>query len=185
MRITILGAPMTKKNSPQIISTGPKCTGCGVGACKGCGNRTGRPFLLPSKQSEAWTKNAVGQIASHFIHGGTKPWELPLFTVPVNCRALFFRERAVGDANNFYAALADALEEAKVVENDRLIVSWDGSRMLKDDANPRIEVLLSPVDDAAYSELRRWRPRASQPSLPGLLAAPAPSPLEDDDVPIR
>jgi len=26
------------------------------------------------------------------------------------------------------------------VENDRLIVSWDGSRLLKDRDNPRVEI---------------------------------------------
>ena len=43
-------------------------------------------------------------------------------------------------------ALADALEEAGIVENDRLIVSWDGSRLLKDAATPRIEVMLEAVE---------------------------------------
>jgi Holliday junction resolvase RusA-like endonuclease len=150
VRITIVGAPVTKKNSGQLVSTGAKC--------RACGNRTGRPFMLPSPQSKAWTASAVRQM--HEQHPDASPAG-PIFTIPVNCRALFFRERATGDANNFYAAIADALEAAGVVANDRLIVSWDGSRMLKDAANPRIEILLTPVDDAEYSTLRTWRPRAA------------------------
>jgi uncharacterized protein (DUF2336 family) len=151
MRLVILGDPKTKKNSGQVVHSGDKCPACRRG--------TGRPFVLPSAQNKAWTKVAVEQLRVQI--GRT-----PALIVPVNCRALFYREAKVGDANNFYAALADALEEAGVVANDRLIVSWDGSRLLKDAANPRIEILLSPVVDAEYSVQREWRPRASQEALP-------------------
>ena len=61
-------------------------------------------------------------------------------TVPVNVSAAFYRDKLTGDAVGYYQALADALEEGRIVENDRLIVSWDGSRLLKDAKNPRIEL---------------------------------------------
>ena len=41
--------------------------------------------------------------------------------------------------------VADALEEAGVVLNDSLIASWDGSRLLKDAANPRVEITLEEL----------------------------------------
>lgn len=165
VKLTILGPPVTKKNSGIIMTAGPKCPHCE--------HRTGRSFVLPSPQYQAWEKKAVVQIQRQIAGAAA-------FAVPVNCRALIYRERAVGDANNYYAAVADALEAAKIVTNDRLIVSWDGSRLLKDDANPRVEILLAPVDDATHTVVRRWRPRAEQAALP--LAAP--SPLDDADVPI-
>lgn len=165
MRLTIVGAPRTKKTSSRIIGSGPKCNACG--------KRTGRPFLIPSEENVAWTKDAVRQLREQLAGRAG-------FTVPVNCRILIYRDRAVGDAVNFFQASADALETAKVVENDRLIVSWDGSRLLKDAGNPRVEILLSPVDDSEHAVVRRWRPRGEQSSL----ALPAPSPLDDDDVPI-
>ena len=65
---------------------------------------------------------------------------------PVNCRALIYRDALRGDAVGYYQALADALEEAGIIENDRLVVSWDGSRLLKDADNPRIEVTLEAVE---------------------------------------
>jgi len=68
-------------------------------------------------------------------------FRLPI-TDEVNCRALFYRDALRGDAVGYYQALADALEEAGIVKNDRLIVSWDGSRLLKDADIPRIEVTL-------------------------------------------
>ena len=162
VKLVVFGAPRTKKTSGRIVGSGPKCHACGC--------RTGRPFLLPSEENVAWTKEAVKQMRQQLAGAAA-------LMIPVNCRALFYRERNTGDLVNYEQALADALEEAGIVENDRLIVSWDNSRLLKDAANPRIEILLSPVDDAAYSALRTWRPRAAQAALP----LPAP----DDAAPIR
>ncbi len=165
MRLVILGPPRTKKTSSRIIGSGPKCNACG--------KRTGRPFLLPSEENIAWTKEAVRQLRKQLAG-------VPALTIPVNCRALIFREANRGDAVGYYQAIADALQDGGAVENDRLIVSWDGTRTLKDDANPRVEILLAPVDDAERTVVRRWRPRGEQAALP----LPAPSPLQDDDVPI-
>lgn len=182
MTLTILGAPRTKKTSSRIVGSGPKCTACG--------KRTGRPFLIPSKDNIEWTKDAVRQLRDQTAAMAHAPSckcrscfpsiDRPAPTyidVPVNCRALFYRDRLTGDANNYYASLADALEEAGVVTNDKLIVSWDGSRLRKDAERPRIELELTPVDDAEHTPVRRVRARATQAALP--LAPP------DDDVPIR
>lgn len=98
--------------------------------------------MLPSPQFEAWNKTAQWSL---FVEVKRK---MPRsVTAPVNCAALIYREALTGDAVGYYQALADALEEAGIVENDRLIVSWDGSRLLKDAANPRIEVTLTAVAD--------------------------------------
>lgn len=147
MTFVIYGPPRTKKTSQRIIGSGPKC-----GAC---GKRTGRPFLLPSEENVAWAKVAVAQLRTQLA--GRAPLE-----IPVNCRALIFRDANRGDAVGYYQAIADALEEAGVLTNDRFVVSWDGSRALKDAANPRIEILLAPVVDAEHSVTRAWRPRATR-----------------------
>lgn len=98
--------------------------------------------MLPSKPFEDW--NWAAQL--HLIPARTRGAAIGLpFTSPVNCKAYFYRHALVGDAVGFYQALADAMEEAGIVENDRLIVSWDGSRLLKDAANPRIEVTLETI----------------------------------------
>lgn len=39
-------------------------------------------------------------------------------------------------------ALADVLEKAHVLRNDAQIVAWDGTRMLRDSARPRVAVLI-------------------------------------------
>lgn len=118
LSLTINGAPRTKKNSGRIVK-------CGV-----------FPRLLPSKAFEDWNRDA-----QQLIRMQLPPNWGPLHA-PVNCKALFYRKADIGDACGYYQALADALEEAEVVFNDGLIVSWDGSRMLKDAKNPRIEVLI-------------------------------------------
>lgn len=65
---------------------------------------------------------------------------------PVKVCAMVYRDANRGDLIGYLQAIADALETAGVVENDRLIVSWDGSRMLVDRANPRVEIELVAVD---------------------------------------
>lgn len=146
MKFTILGAPRTKKTSQRIVTS----------------KRTGKPFIIASKQTKGWTKTAVEQLMAQSIgkHTGSiikrkrvggklvETVRPVILTAPVNCRALFYRDRAIGDPVNLYQALADALEEAGVVANDRLIASWDGSRLLVDRAAPRIELELTAAEAA-------------------------------------
>lgn len=119
LHFTIFGAPRTKKNH---------------------GWRTKQGAQMPSHAFAAWNKSAQWDL---MIARRTPLFET--FKEPVNCRALFYRERSTGDAVGYFQALADALQEGRIVEDDRLIVSWDGSRLLKDTANPRIEVTLERV----------------------------------------
>ena len=65
---------------------------------------------------------------------------------PLNCAAIFYRDANRGDANGYYQGLADALEAAGVLANDKWIIQWDGSRLRKDKNRPRIEVTLTAVD---------------------------------------
>ena len=77
-------------------------------------------------------------------------WKQEAITkMPVNMTALIYREKNVGDALNYLEAIADALERAGVVKNDRLIVSFDGSRLLKDADRPRVEVVLTTLETLA------------------------------------
>ena len=64
-----------------------------------------------------------------------------------SCAALFYRQKRIGDANGYYQGLADALEAAGVLADDKWIVQWDGSRLRKDKDRPRIEVTLTAVSD--------------------------------------
>lgn len=119
---TIHGAPRTKKNHGSVIMRGR------------------RKFHIPS---EAWT--IWSRIGAHELGPLVKrcPGAMPIpKAVKVNCRALFFREALNGDAVGYYQGLADLLQYAGVLEDDVSIVSWDGSRLLKDATKPRVEIVL-------------------------------------------
>ncbi len=130
MKLTIVAAPRTKKNSGIITTRGRY------------------PRILPSAAFSAWNRIAQLQLAAvrAAIKNNGYASMLP-YAEPVNVRALFYRERLTGDAVGYYQALGDALQEGLIVENDRLIVSWDGSRMLKDKDNPRIEIEITEAND--------------------------------------
>lgn len=115
----VKGPPRTKKNSSRIVNAGRF------------------KKLLPSEAFVAWNDITQPQLA---VVLRSFP-EMPI-TRDVNMKALFFRQKNSGDAVGFYQALADALEEAGILENDRQVVSWDGSRLLKDAENPRIIVTI-------------------------------------------
>lgn len=119
MRLIIYGAPRTKKNHGSVMV------------------KAGRKVHIPSAPWMAWRDVAVMQI----------PKSATLTDQAYNCRAIFYREANTGDAVGYYQGLADVLEEAGVVSNDRLIVAWDGSRLRKDARNPRVELELTPLTD--------------------------------------
>lgn len=121
MRLVILGAPRTKKNH-------------GSRKMFGCQLKT-----VPSDAWMAWRDSAVLQIAA------TRFQRVPDGR-PLNCSALFYRDANRGDAVGYYQGLADVLEEAGVVSDDRLIAAWDGSRLRKDAKNPRVELILYPLE---------------------------------------
>ena len=123
MALVIFGPPRSKKNSGRIVRAGKRLR------------------LLPSAAQVSWAKSAIFQLRAQ--------WRSAAITKPVSVRAMFFRERNVGDLINFMQAVADALEHAGVVVNDRLIVSWDGSRLSKDAVRPRVELEVELFNEAA------------------------------------
>lgn len=143
IRFTILSAPRTKKNSSVIP-------------------RFGRFRILPSKAHQQWFKAAMKQLpivhaaarADLFRQGCSQ--SLPL-TGDIHVCAQFYRESLTGDLLGYEEALADWLQApvirkgkqvrdgAGIIQDDKQIVSWDGSRMHKDAACPRIECEVTTV----------------------------------------
>jgi Holliday junction resolvase RusA-like endonuclease len=121
LSIILLAPPRTKKNSGQFVSIGR-------------GDKK-RNIILPSKAYREWESLVLGQAKKQ---GGQL-----CIDYPVNARAVFYRERMTGDAVGYYQAIADVLQKAGVLKDDRWIVSWDGSRLDKDPVCPRVEVELT------------------------------------------
>lgn len=117
-RFTLPGPPRTKKNSGTILNVGK------------------RRIIRPSEAWITWRD----QVRAYTI---AKPAFTLGLTLPLNCAAIFYRDRETGDATGYYQGLADILEECGIVENDKHLVSWDGSRLKKDKHHPRVEVTLT------------------------------------------
>lgn len=117
------GAPRTKKNHTRILRV------------------RGRVVVAQSESHDAWANTAILQLRAK-SHG------LPAWIRgPVNLRARIYRERDTGDLGNYLAAICDALQAAGVVTDDREILGFDGSRLLKDAKNPRVDIVLTPLED--------------------------------------
>lgn len=124
LTLTIPGIPRTKKNSGRIVPIG------------------GRHILLPSEAWQTWADAVVPAIKAWATRQRLQP-----ISRPVNCAAVFFRDALRGDAVGFYQGLADVLQHAGIVENDKHIVSWDGSRLRKDASRPRVELELTATEE--------------------------------------
>jgi len=118
--LIVHGVPRTKKNSLRMALN----------------RSTGGRFPIQSKAAKRWEHLAVLQLQMQW-------GDLPALAEPVGVHAVVFRQRDVGDLNNYLAAIADALEHAGVLVNDKYIRNWDGSRLNKDALHPRVELLIT------------------------------------------
>jgi Holliday junction resolvase RusA-like endonuclease len=99
--------------------------------------------VLPSKSSADWETMAVNEMLRIRSSERNK-----YRAHPVRVCALFYLANAIkGDLTGYMQALADAMQTAKVIENDKQIESWDGSRRLLDRANPRVEVTVELFEE--------------------------------------
>jgi Holliday junction resolvase RusA-like endonuclease len=122
-RFVITGKPAVLKNSKVIVT---------------------KPFprLLPSKASKAWTKAALAQLPRQKSIRQPLPVE-----VTVNAAIVTYaHDRRERDLDNSLGGPLDALVSAGVLTTDsnKQVKSLDGSRLLYDKANPRVEITLTP-----------------------------------------
>ena len=129
--------PRTKKNSREHVTKRAKTTG----------NMITVP--IPSKQYREMEAGIVSWVAPRCMRFQDLAWPVQMRTLrlaqPLNCAAIFYREKNIGDAVGYYQALADALEAAGIVSDDKWITQWDGSRLAKDADRSRIEVTLTAL----------------------------------------
>lgn len=123
LRLTILGAPRTKKTSNRILRFG------------------GRTKVVPSAQFLAWQRAAVPQLVARGPGA-------PLPDRPYNLAAVVYRDARRGDLLGYLNGIADVLELAGVVRNDVVFEAFDGSRLALDRARPRVEVTITPLATA-------------------------------------
>lgn len=117
IRLSITGAPITKKNSQRIVRFG-----------------NGRYSIKPSKAFEMYQKSAGVFIPGRFRKSLSGRYN-------VKCVYYMPTKRKV-DLVNLLEATCDILVHYRVLEDDnsKIVVSHDGSRVLYDKNNPRVEI---------------------------------------------
>ena len=119
MTLTIPGNPATKKNSMRIVRCGPY------------------PKIIPSKAFEDYQNAAAPYLM---------PARSRRITGPVNVKCLYYmRTRRKVDLGNLLAATCDILVRYGVLADDcsGIVESHDGSRVLYDKDNPRVEITIT------------------------------------------
>lgn len=127
--ITINTAPISKKNSQQIIRI------------------NGRPCIIPSKQYKAYEKEAVILIRQQ--------WRGEPIGEPVNVAMVFHMPtRRRVDLVNLQEAALDVLVKAGVLADDNcsIVTSMDGSAVAYDKENPRTEIRITEKEESADDE---------------------------------
>ena len=120
--ITIPGCPVSKKNSQQIFKN----------------SKTGQPFITQSKAYKAYEK-----AAGWFL----RPYRIEY---PCNVKAVYFMDsRRRVDLTNLLSATDDILVKYGVLKDDNrnIVAGHDGSRVLYDKQNPRVEITITPIEN--------------------------------------
>ena len=127
--LTVTGRCASKKNSSRIVRAG--------------GKPDGVPFLLPSRTSGVWNREAMRQLRQQYR---AAPLEGPLSAV---YRIIRTTNQWEADLSNYVNAIDDALQAAGVIANDRLIVQLLASKHLERDGVARVEITLAPMAEVA------------------------------------
>lgn len=129
VRIVIQGDPRTKKNSEKIHIN----------------RKTKKPFVTPSDAYKLYESNAAWQI-----------WQQWRNVTPiedrVNVKCLFYMQtRRVVDLPNLLNSVDDILVRFRVLrdDNSRIVAGHDGSRVLYDKDNPRVEIEITEMKENA------------------------------------
>lgn len=124
-KFTIPVHPITKKNNPRIFHTG------------------GRTIVLPSKAYEKFENDCLRIIPSKYRKK---------IDYPVNVKVLYYvKTKRRIDKTNLESAIMDVLVKAGVLADDsaispEIVVSTDGSRVLIDKQNPRVEIEITQLE---------------------------------------
>lgn len=122
-RATLKGAPRTKKNHQQILK-----------------NRSGRPFVAPSKEFLVYQEQCLWQIRT----------PRRAISEAVNVKAVYYMpNRRQVDLVNLLEATCDILVKAGVLADDcaAVVAGHDGSRVLRDRQRPRVEIEITEMED--------------------------------------
>lgn len=124
-KYTIPLPPVTKKNSQRILVN----------------RKTGMPFIAPSSAYKRYEAQAV-----YFL---TPKPKTPLAGRYHVAAVFYMPTRRRVDLTNLLEAAHDTLVAAKILadDNNTIIASVDGSRVLYDKENPRTEIVIQELNE--------------------------------------
>lgn len=131
IKYIIKGDPRTKKNSLMIAGAGKRCPVC---------KKFDKQWIRQGKAHDEFSTVALWQL---------RPRPKEPISCPVNIKCLFYMQtRRRVDSLNLLAAIDDLLVDAKILadDNSQIVVAHDGSRVLYDKDNPRVEIFITKMD---------------------------------------
>ncbi len=134
IHLILPGSVRSKKNSRRLVPIpSPKGKSDTMHRWKKIGWKPCYIQSRPSAAYDAWEKEARKAIMRQ------KPEGFKIFTESVAIKVLAYYKGARPDLSGAMESVGDCIE-GYVIFNDRQIVSWDGSRLYHDKANPRTEI---------------------------------------------
>ena len=124
-KYTIPLPPVTKKNSQRILVN----------------RKTGMPFIAPSNAYKRYEEQAI-----YFL---TPKPKTPLAGHYRVAAVFYMPTRRRVDLTNLLESAHDTLVAAKILadDNNTIIASVDGSRVLYDKENPRTEIIIQELNE--------------------------------------
>lgn len=132
--LIIKGKPITKKNHMKIITI------------------KGRPSLVQSAQYKQYAEDAGAQLRAQLLQMGGKYSPI---SVPINLKCVYYMPtRRRVDLCNLLAATCDILTEAGILLDDNrdIVAGHDGSCVLYDKQDPRVEITIQSYDKETYTQ---------------------------------
>lgn len=130
IKYVILGDPRTKKNHQMIAGKGERCPICG---------KFKTQWIRQGKAHDKYAEKALWQL---------RPCPGNPIDYKVNVKCLFYMQtKREVDQLNLLATIDDLLVNAKILKNDnsKIVHSHDGSRVLYDKNNPRVEITITKI----------------------------------------
>ena len=124
--------PKTKKNHTQLVGIGKQCPVC---------KKKERMLPIQSKQYLQYEKDCAWFL---------KPKPIKPIDFPVNIRCTFYmKTKRRVDGLNLLAAIDDILVKHGILLDDNrdIVADHSGSRVYLDSKNPRVEIVITTVDD--------------------------------------
>lgn len=139
MKLVLPGSIKSKKNSKRPVPM--PCSG--KTSYRFFYKKRGWTFvrigLIPSSAYQKWEKQAREELKIQ--------WRRPPIATRLHIRAIAYIKGPMPDLSGVLESVGDCCEGI-LFENDKLISSWDGSRVYRDKDNPRTELEISKWEES-------------------------------------